>query len=101
MNSVLLLCRLHLTMGDVGTEGDDAPAFDRVMTLKGKHGKCGSYTHNDGSLFIGDFDENGIKSGMGHLEVSKKIHLMAIIYAKVILEYPIYSVTRIQYQMKS
>ena len=62
-------------MGDVGTEGDDAPAFDRVMTLKAKHGKCGSYTHNDGSLFIGDFDENGIKSGMGHLEVSENIHI--------------------------
>lgn len=39
------------------------------MTLKKRHGKCGSYTHNDGSLFIGDFDENGVKSGMGHLEL--------------------------------
>ena len=41
----------------------------QVVTLKKRHGKCGSYTHNDGSLFIGDFDENGVKSGMGHLEL--------------------------------
>ncbi|TRY71224.1 hypothetical protein TCAL_10839 [Tigriopus californicus] len=44
-------------------------SYEKVVTLKKKHGKCGSYTHNDGSLFIGDFDENGVKSGMGHLEV--------------------------------
>ena len=43
--------------------------YKKVMTLKAKHGKRGSYTHSDGSLFIGDFDENGVKSGLGHLEV--------------------------------
>ena len=39
-------------MGD-----DDEPSYAKVMTMKKKHGKCGSYTHNDGSLYIGDFDE--------------------------------------------
>ncbi|CAB4058615.1 MORN repeat-containing protein 4 homolog [Lepeophtheirus salmonis] len=44
-------------------------AYERVMTLKKKHGKCGKYIYNDGTLYIGDFDEQGIKSGIGHLEI--------------------------------
>ena len=47
----------------------DEVSYQKVMTLKKPHGKCGSYTHNDGSLFIGNFDENGIKNGVGHLEL--------------------------------
>ena len=43
-------------------------SFTRVVTLKKRHGKCGSYTHNDGSHYIGDFDENGVKCGLGHME---------------------------------
>lgn len=32
--------------------------------------KCGMYTYNDGSRYIGDFDENGVKNGKGHMEAS-------------------------------
>ena len=28
------------------------------------------YTYDDGSRYIGDFDENGIKNGKGHIEAS-------------------------------
>ena len=28
------------------------------------------YTYDDGSQYIGDFDENGIKNGKGHIEAS-------------------------------
>lgn len=44
---------------DVGVDGE--ASFQRFVTLRKRHGKCGSYTYNDGSLFIGNFDENGIK----------------------------------------
>ena len=37
-------------------------SYQRVVTLKKRHGKCGSYHHDDGSFFIGDFDENGVRS---------------------------------------
>jgi len=36
-------------------------SYQRVVTLKKRHGKCGSYHHDDGSFFIGDFDENGVR----------------------------------------
>lgn len=36
-------------------------SYHRVMTLKKRHGKCGSYHYDDGSFFIGDFDENGVR----------------------------------------
>ncbi len=46
-------------------EGLDDPetvhSFHRVMTLKKRHGKCGSYRYDDGSFYIGDFDENGVR----------------------------------------
>ena len=28
------------------------------------------YTYDDGSRYIGDFDENGIKNGKGHIKAS-------------------------------
>ena len=40
----------------------------KVLTIRKTPSKCGSYTFNDGSRYIGDFDENGIKCGKGHLE---------------------------------
>ena len=40
----------------------------KVLTIRKNPSKCGSYTFNDGSRYIGDFDENGIKCGKGHLE---------------------------------
>ncbi len=43
-------------------------SYDHVVTLKKPHGKTGSYTHDDGSIFIGDLDEQGTKCGFGHLE---------------------------------
>ncbi len=50
-----------------------SPSFSRVVTLKkpsaSNGGKCGSYTHDDGSYFVGDFDGEGIRSGIGHLEL--------------------------------
>ena len=36
-------------------------SYHRVVTLKKRHGKCGSYHYDDGSFFIGDFDENGVR----------------------------------------
>jgi len=45
--------------------------LQNMMTIQTPHGKCGSYTYDDGSLYIGDFDEHGVKCGLGHLEVSQ------------------------------
>ena len=42
--------------------------FSQVLTLKKPLAKCGMYTYNDGSKYIGDFDETGVKSGKGHME---------------------------------
>ena len=42
--------------------------LQKVLTIRKTPSKCGSYTFNDGSRYIGDFDENGIKCGKGHLE---------------------------------
>ena len=64
---------------------------EKVLTMEKCHGKCGSYTHEDGTHFIGDFNEEakhflsfkatsicrvllmemlqGIKCGMGHMEL--------------------------------
>ena len=39
-----------------------------MLTLKKPLAKCGMYTYNDGSKYIGDFDETGVKSGKGHME---------------------------------
>ncbi len=39
------------------------------MTVKKRHGKCGSYTYDDGSYYVGDFDADGVKCGVGHLEL--------------------------------
>ena len=30
---------------------------EKVLTMEKCHGKCGSYTHEDGTHFIGDFNE--------------------------------------------
>ena len=45
-------------------------SFFKVLTLKKPVSKCGMYTYDDGSRYIGDFDENGIKNGKGHIEAS-------------------------------
>jgi len=42
---------------------------EKVLTMEKCHGKCGSYTHEDGTHYIGDFNEEGIKCGMGHMEL--------------------------------
>lgn len=39
-----------------------------VLTLKKSPAKCGMYTFNDGSRYIGDFDNDGVKCGKGHME---------------------------------
>ena len=44
--------------------------FFKVLTLKKPVSKCGMYTYDDGSRYIGDFDEHGIKNGKGHIEAS-------------------------------
>ena len=46
--------------GDVEDESN-SKYYQRVVTLRKRHGKCGSYHHDDGSFFIGDFDENGVR----------------------------------------
>lgn len=52
-----------------GGGGEEQQYFKRVLTIKQQPAKCGFYTHNDGSRYIGDFDDNGVKCGMGHLEI--------------------------------
>ena len=47
----------------------------RLMTVRRAPGKFGSHRLQEedggGLLYVGDFDSGGVKSGLGHLEVSK------------------------------
>jgi len=52
---------------EVLADPETVQSFQRVMTLKKKHGKCGSYRYDDGSFYIGDFDENGVRYTFYHL----------------------------------
>jgi hypothetical protein len=49
-------------------ESDDRDYCKKVLTMKKLPAKCGMYTHNDGSRYIGDFDGQGVKCGKGHME---------------------------------
>eukprot|EP00093_Oithona_nana_P015136 15136.XXX_1087108_1086333_1 [CDS] Oithona nana genome sequencing. len=48
--------------------GSDDEYCKKVLTLKKSPAKCGMYTFNDGSRYIGDFDNDGVKCGKGHME---------------------------------
>jgi hypothetical protein len=36
-----------------------------VVTLQKKFGKTGTVKSENGALYIGNFDENGVKTGLG------------------------------------
>ncbi|XP_023335305.1 MORN repeat-containing protein 4 homolog [Eurytemora carolleeae] len=53
---------------DISDDGSDR-TFQKVVTLQKKYGKTGSIKCENGALYIGDFDEFGVKTGLGHMEI--------------------------------
>jgi len=54
-----------------GTRADEQfnKPFQKVVTLQKKYGKTGSVKFENGALYIGDFDADGVKTGLGHMEI--------------------------------
>ena len=43
--------------------------LQKVVTLQKRFGKTGTVKSENGALYIGNFDENGVKTGLGRYSV--------------------------------
>eukprot|EP00090_Calanus_glacialis_P036383 TRINITY_DN62117_c0_g1_i1.p1 TRINITY_DN62117_c0_g1~~TRINITY_DN62117_c0_g1_i1.p1 ORF type:complete len:194 (-),score=48.50 TRINITY_DN62117_c0_g1_i1:263-844(-) len=44
-------------------------SFQKTVTLQKNYGKTGALKTDDGTFYIGDLDETGVRVGLGHLEI--------------------------------
>ena len=48
-------------------------SYQKVVTLQKKYGKTGSIKCENGTLYIGDFDENGVKGTLIFIFANKVV----------------------------
>merc|ERR1711962_1955680 len=48
---------------------DNSWTADKMKTLTKEFGQCGQHKREDGTLYIGDVDTSGERTGVGHLEL--------------------------------
>ena len=51
------------------TPSTELKSYYKSLTLQKKYGTTGSVEMEHGTVYIGDLDENGVRTGMGHLEI--------------------------------
>ena len=50
-----------------------------MVTLQKRFGKTGTVKSENGALYIGNFDENGVKTGLGRYSVQYTRYLALIV----------------------
>ena len=53
--------------------------LQKVVTLQKRFGKTGTVKSENGALYIGNFDENGVKTGLGRCSVQYTRYLALIV----------------------
>ena len=51
------------------SEGGNVKSYYKSLTLAKNYGTTGSVEMEGGAVYIGDLNEAGVRTGMGHLEI--------------------------------